>query len=164
MLIAKFLREVNAELERLQTARNTIAAILATRPKGFEVALEMPASPQDVSAGDAADNADAVTIVDPAPEPFLQAAPAQRRGRPRGSVNRFPRTTRVRTQQPHEPSALTSAVVRGPVFVSAAELERQRRQPIVMAAPAPVVQPKMHEGTLESLIREVQERRASAAA
>lgn len=150
MLVARILKEVDAELDRLQTARDTIAALIASAPKKSRASSiqQQAAQPE----GEVLAAEEAITAPDLAAVPeeiktanqpvTITVVPPRRRGRPKGSVNRKPSVTRVQagqiTRHVAEPTALTRAVITGPVFVSAAELERRRKQAFVMPAPGAV--------------------------
>ncbi len=169
MLVARLLKELDAELERLQKARQTIVALIAAPSSAREPSVTAPRSSGVASTADmpATEALLAVPPVEGARDltqgsQVLPVAPARRRGRPRGSLNVRTSVKRAAEARQPEPTALSRAISLKPVFVPAAELAGRRNA--VMAAEAEPVTPTASGGTLESLIREVEERRSAMAA
>lgn len=142
-LLERIFRELDARLTELQTARNTIAS------------LARPAQPELQTI----DPQELLEAIPQLPEPQVEAVPPRRRGRPKGSRNRFP-SAAARIVRAPEARALGNAIPSGPVVVSAAQLAKQRETPQVRrVAPAEPQLPA--EGTLESLIQEMKRRTAA---
>ena len=162
MFVAQILQELDAELKRLQIARDTIVSLLAAPP-----VRQKRAPSAKHKAPVALREAVPALVAEPAPDPMKETPgavmPTPRRGRPKGSRNLPGSERRSHASRLSEPTALGRAVSAGPVFVSAAELEQRRKQPVVAPVRKPAEQ-MPSEGKLESLVREIAARRVEAAA